>query len=168
MESGETGAKQESTPEGLNRTMSTYTQIYYHLVFSTKARERVLVEKHREEFYRYTWGIIRNKDSHLYRINAVEDHVHILTSLHPSIALADFVKDIKVATSVWIKERGLFPGFRGWQEGYGAFTASHQDKDRLIEYIKNQQEHHRVKSFREELQEMLVEAGVQLDEKYLD
>ncbi len=148
--------------------MSTFTQIYYHLVFSTKARERVLVESSREEFFRYTWGIIRNKDSHLYRINAVEDHVHILTSLHPSVALADFVKDIKVATSVWIKEKTLFPGFQGWQDGYGAFTVSHADKDKIIDYIKNQQEHHRVKSFRDELRDLLVEAGVQFDEKYLD
>ena len=124
--------------------------------------------KHRKEFFRYTWGIVRNKDSHLYRINAVEDHVHILTSVHPSVALADFVKDIKVATSVWIKEKGLFPGFQGWQEGYGGFTASHAEKDSLIEYIKNQQEHHRVKSFVEELREMFVEAGVEFDEKYLD
>ena len=148
--------------------MSTFTQIYYHLVFSTKGRERVLIEEHYKEFFRYTWGIVRNNDSHLYRINAVEDHVHILTSVHPSVALADFVKDIKVATSVWIKEKGLFPGFEAWQEGYGGFTACHADKDQLIEYIKNQQEHHRVKSFAEELREMLVEAGVEFDEKYLD
>ena len=148
--------------------MSTFTQSYYHLVFSTKARKRVLIEEHREEFFRYTWGILRNKDSHLYRINAVEDHVHILTSLHPSIALADLIKSVKVATSVWIKEKGLFPGFQGWQDGYGSFTASHADKDRLIEYIKDQQEHHRVKSFREELFELLREAGIEFDEKYLD
>lgn len=148
--------------------MSTFTQIYYHLVFSTKARERVLMEKGREGFFRYTWGIIQNEDSHLYRINAVEDHVHILTSLHPSVALADLVKDIKVATNLWIKEKVLFPGFQGWQEGYGAFTVSHADKDKVINYIKNQQEHHRVKSFRDELRDLLVEAGVQFNEKYLD
>src|SRR5687768_13586387 len=97
MESGETDAPAAPTPEGLNRRtiMSTFTQIYYHVVFSTKARERVLVEKDREEFFRYTWGIIRNKDSHLYRINAVEDYVHILTSLHPSVALATSSKTSK-------------------------------------------------------------------------
>jgi REP element-mobilizing transposase RayT len=168
MESGEMDASGLSTPEGLNQRpiMSTFTQIYYHLVFSTKARERVLVENHREEFFRYTWGIIRNKDSHLYRINAVDDHV-ILSSLHP-VSLADFIKGIKVATSVWIKEKGLFPGFQGWQDGYGGFTASHADKDRLIKYIRNQQEHHRVKTFREELHERLLEAEVKFDEKYLD
>ena len=70
--------------------MSTFTQIYCHIVFSTKNREPVLRADGREELFRYIWGIIRNKKSHLYRINAVEDHVHILSSLHPSVVLADF------------------------------------------------------------------------------
>ncbi|MBI5384005.1 MAG: IS200/IS605 family transposase [Verrucomicrobia bacterium] len=147
---------------------STFTQIYYHLVFSTKDRERVLVAEQREELLRYVWGIIRNQHGHLYRINAVEDHVHLLTSLHPSVALANLVKDIKVASSGWIKEKGLFPGFHNWQEGYSAFTASHADKDRLIEYIKNQPEHHHQKTFREELRDLLVEARIEFDERYLD
>ena len=125
--------------------MSTFAQIYYHIVFSTKHREPVLRADDKEELFRYIWGIIRNKNSHLYRINGVEDHLHILSSLHPSVALGDFIKDIKVASNGWIKEQQLFPLFNGWQDGYGAFTASHPDKDRLIGYIKNQQEHHRKK-----------------------
>lgn len=147
---------------------STFTQIYYHIVFSTKNRERVLVTEQREELYRYVRGIVRNKQCHLYRINGVEDHLHILTSLHPSIALADFIKDIKIASSTWIKEKGLFAGFQNWQEGYAAFTFSHDDKDRLIEYVKGQQEHHGKRTFREELREMLVKAGIEFDERYLD
>ena|SRR2546425_8349097 len=112
--------------------MSTFTQIYYHIVFSTKNREPVLRPERREELFRYIWGIIRNKNSHLYRINAVEDHLHILSNLHPSVALADFIKDIKVASSLRVKDQKIFPHFNGWQEGYGTFTASHADKDRLI------------------------------------
>lgn len=148
--------------------MSTFTQIYYHIVFSTKHREPVLVAEHREELFRYIWGIIRNKNSHLYRINAVEDHLHILSSLHPTVALADFIKDIKVASNGWIKEQQLFPHFKGWQDGYGAFTASHADKDRLIEYIKSQQEHHRKETFLDEYRRLLNEAGIEFDEKYLE
>ena len=148
--------------------MSTFTQIYYHIVFSTKNREPVLRADGREELFRYVWGIIRNKNSHLYRINAVEDHLHILSSLHPSVALADFIKDIKVASNGWIKERQLFPHFNGCQDGYGAFTASHADKDRLIEYIKNQQEHHRKETFLDEYRRLLKEAGIEFDEKYLE
>ena len=145
----------------------SFTQIYYHIVFSTKDREPVIEADHREELFRYIWGIIRNKNSHLYRINAVEDHLHILSSLHPSVALADFIKDIKVASNGWIREKELFPRFNGWQDRYGAFTASHADKDRLIEYIKNQQEHHRKESFLDEFRRLLTEAGIEFDEKFL-
>ena len=148
--------------------MSTFTQIYYHIVFSTKNREPVLCADGREELFRYIWGIIRNKNSHIYRINAVEDHLHILSSLHPTVALADFIKDIKVASNGWIKERQPFPHFNSWQDGYGAFTASHADKDRLIEYIKNQQEHHRQETFLDEYRRLLKEAGIEFDEKYLE
>ena len=79
--------------------MSTYTQVYYHIVFSTKNRERHLVEDRREDLFRYVWGIIKNKKSHLYRINGVDDHVHVVTSLHPTVCLSDMVKDIKTGTS---------------------------------------------------------------------
>ncbi len=79
--------------------MSTFTQIYYHVVFSTKDRVPVLAADKREKLFRYAWGILKNKDCHLYRINGVEDHVHILTSLHPTVCLADLVKEVKVSTS---------------------------------------------------------------------
>ena len=147
--------------------MSTYTQILYHIVFATKNRRRVLDKHRREDLFRYLWGIVKNHDCHLYRINGMADHVHVLTSLHPTIALADLVKDLKVASSVWIKEKRAFPEFESWQEGYGAFTHSLADKDRLIEYIKGQEEHHRSEEFLDEYRRFLQEAGMQLDERYL-
>ena len=147
--------------------MSTYTQVYYHLVFSTKERVPALLAEKRESLFRYTWGILKNKECHLYRMNGVEDHVHILTGIHPSLCISDLVKEIKISTNKWIKEGGVFPAFTHWQDGYGAFTVSHSDKDALIEYIKNQQEHHRKVSFREELKELLVRHGIQFDERYL-
>jgi REP element-mobilizing transposase RayT len=97
----------------------------------------------------------------------MEDHIHILTHLHPSVALSDLIKDIKLASSKFIKENNLFPGFSGWQDGYGAFTYSIDRKDSLISYIKNQEEHHRIKTFREEYLELLKEHEVEFDEKYL-
>jgi REP element-mobilizing transposase RayT len=147
--------------------MATFTQIYYHIVFSTKNRERVLLANKRDDLFRYTWGILQNKDCHLCRIGGVEDHVHILTGLHPTIALADLVKDIKTSTSSWIKAENIFPNFTYWQDGYGAFTVSHRDKDDVIEYIKGQEEHHKTVSFKDELREFLVKHGVTFDEKYL-
>ena len=103
----------------------------------------------------------------MYRINGVSDHLHIITHLHPTISLAALVKDIKLATTEYIENEFLFPSFNGWQDGYGAFTYSIGAKNRLIEYVKNQEEHHRVKTFREEYINLLKEHGVVFDEKYL-
>lgn len=148
--------------------MSTYTQILYQIVFSTKSRKRILRKENRSKLFKYIWGILKNKKCHLYRINGVEDHLHIITHLHPSIALASLVKDIKLASSAHIKKNELFPGFSGWQEGYAAFTYSIDAKDKLIEYVKNQEAHHKKKSFKEELIELLLKHGVEFDEKYLE
>ena len=147
--------------------MSTYTQILYQIVFSTKHREPAMIATGRKELFKYIWAILNKKKCHLYQINGVEDHIHILTHLHPSIALADLVKDIKLASAKYVKENEIFPAFTGWQEGYGAFTYSIERKDVLINYIKNQEEHHRVKTFREEYIDLLTEHGVQYEEKYL-
>ena len=148
--------------------MSTYTQIYYHIVFSTKNRHRVLDKNQRESLLRYAWGIVNNHRCHLYRINAVEDHLHLLTSLHPSVSLADLPKSLKTGSSVWIKENRIFPAFDYWQEGYGAFTLSIRDKDPIIEYIKNQEEHHRHESFLDEYRRLLHEADIAFDDRYLE
>ena len=147
--------------------MNTYTQILYQIVFSPKNNEKVLTENNREALYNYIWGILKNHNCHLYRIGGVSDHIHIVTHLHPSVSLASIVKDIKVASAVFIKSNQLFPNFSAWQDGYGAFTYSYGDKDRLIEYVKNQEAHHKAKSFREEFIDLLNDHGVEFDEKYL-
>ena len=147
--------------------MSTYTQIIYQIVFGTKDHEHALSNPGRQELFKYISGILNNKKCHLYRINGVEDHLHILTHLHPSISLSSLIKDIKLASSEHIKKNKLLANFIGWQDGYGAFTYSIKEKDRLIEYVKNQEEHHKKKTFREEYVELLNEHGVEFDEKYL-
>ena len=147
--------------------MSTYTQILYQIVFSTKDREKTLLEGNREKLFRFIWGILKNKNCVLYQINGVEDHVHIATHLHPTIALSSLVEDIKVASSQWIKQNQIFPNFTAWQEGYGGFTYSIKEKGVLVNYVKNQKEHHRVKTFREEFIGLLNEHGIKFDERYL-
>jgi putative transposase len=97
----------------------------------------------------------------------MEDHVHILSHLHPSIALASLVKDLKIASSLFIKSNGLFTNFAGWQEGYGAFTYSFKDKDRLINYVRNQEEHHKRITFKDEYMTLLHEHSIEFQEKYL-
>lgn len=147
--------------------MSTYTQILYQIVFGTKNQQSTLIKENREELYKYIWGIFKKKDCPLYRINGVENHLHIVTHLHPTVSLAFLIKDIKLASSDYIKENQLFPQFEGWQNGYGAFTYHIDQEDRLIEYVKNQEEHHRTVTFREELIELFHEHGIEFDEKYL-
>ena len=96
----------------------------------------------------------------------MEDHIHILSDLHPSIALADFMRDTKTASSLWLKQQGTFPDFKGWADGYAALTYAWRDKDMIVNYIKNQQEHHRIKKFEDEYKQLLEEHGISIDEKY--
>ena len=148
--------------------MSTYLQVLYQLVFSTKYREKTLCAENRKELFKYICVILNNRNCHVYIVNGVSDHIHIITHLHPSIPLASLIKDIKILSSAYIKNRKLFPDFQGWQVGYGAFTYSSEAKKNLIQYVNNQEEHHRVKSSRQELIELLKKEGVEYDSQYLE
>src|SRR5208283_3530273 len=125
---------------------NTYAQLLYHVIFSTKNRQRTLPDGHRELLYRYIWGINTNCNCHLFRIGGIDDHVHILTAIPTTLSLADYVKEVKTGSSRWLKDQTEFRRFEGWQDGYGAFTASFREKDSLVEYIKDQAEHHRAGS----------------------
>ncbi|KFC20222.1 IS200/IS605 family transposase [Chryseobacterium sp. FH1] len=147
--------------------MGTYKQIYYQIVFGTKNRKPSINEKNESELYKYIWGVLKNKQCKLYRINGMPDHIHIFCDLHTSISLSNLVKDIKVSTNLWMKQSGLFPEFDGWQEGYGAFTYSIREKETIVNYIKNQKEHHKNETFENEFKRLLNEHGIEFDEKYL-
>ena len=146
--------------------MSSYRRILYHLVFRTKDSRKAIVPAYSRELYAYLMGIIRNKNCFLYRINGMEDHLHILCDLHPSIALADYMRDIKTSSSIWLKQSGKFPEFKGWADWYAALTFSWRDKYRIANYIKNQQEHHKKETFENELRILLKEQGIEVNEKY--
>ena len=103
----------------------------------------------------------------MYRINGIEDHIHILSDLNPTVALSDYIKNIKVASNIWMKGSGKFPKFKGWQESYGAFTYSIKEKNAVIEYIKNQKDHHKIENFYDEYKRLLIEHGIEFNEKFL-
>lgn len=145
--------------------MASYRQIYYHVMFHTKRNEPTL-KPEAKDIYNYMWGIVKNKNSKLYQINGVENHIHLLVDIHPSIAVADFMQDLKAFSSSWIKKSRSYPEFKGWARGYGCFTSSYNEKDKLINYIKGQVEHHKTESFEDEYHRLLKENGVELDEKY--
>ena len=148
--------------------MVSYRQLYYHVVFGTKFRKPTIPDVHCQLLYKYIWGIIENKKCKLYRINGCEEHIHLLVDIHPTIAVSTFVKDLKVSTSLWLKQQREFQNFEGWSEGFGIFTVSHSDKDRVIEYIKNQKEHHLKLTFLDEYKTLLKEYEIDFDEKDLE
>lgn len=147
--------------------MGTYTQNFHHIIFRTKRRERVLTKHNRHVLYKYITGILRNKRCFVYIINGVECHLHIVTSIHPTVSLSSLVKDIKVSSSLFIKEKNLFQGFKGWQIGYASFTFSQELRSRIIHYVSNQEVNHEKRTFKEELRQLLIDNDVLFEEKYL-
>ena len=147
--------------------MSSYRQIYYQIVFGTKYRKPTINPMHDTALYAYIHGIITKQKCKLYRINGIEDHIHIFCSLHPSLSLAQFVQDIKVASNLWMKSSGKFPLFEGWQVGYGAFTYNIRERDMMINYVKKQKEHHGKETYYDEYKRLLHENGIEYDEQYL-
>ena len=146
---------------------STYLSLHYHLVFSTKNRAALIAPEWRLRLHDYLGGTIRGLGGFPEGVGGVADHVHVLASLKATHSLADVVRELKKATSVWVHEEVGLKAF-AWQDGYAAFTVSATAKPAVRRYIANQEEHHRVRSFREELLEMPNKAGVDFNPKYLD
>ena len=152
-----------STPEDrltIKINMS-HLNLTYHIVWRTKYSQRTISEEHERDLYTYIVGICDAKQCHVYRINSMPDHIHLCVEVHPTIAVSEFVKVLKQETSKWMRSnRSWFPWFDGWANGYAAFTYSALERPSVIEYIKNQKEHHKVKSFRQEYEEWLQEMGM--------
>ena len=140
--------------------MSSYKQIYYQIIFGTKNRKPTIKAANRIELYKYIAGILTNKKCKPYKINGIEDHIHIFCDLHPTVSLSDLIKEVKISTSKWMKLNGKFPEFQGWQEGYGAFTYNHRDRDMIINYIAKQEEHHKKVQFQTEYNKILNDNAI--------
>jgi REP element-mobilizing transposase RayT len=144
-----------------------FTQLYIQLVFSPKFRERLLVKEIRNELFSYISGIITNRRHKSIIINGVEDHIHILYGANPDDKVSDLVGCIKRESSVFINEKNWFRGKFHWQDGYGAFSYGRSQLDTVYNYIANQENHHKRKTFKEEYLEFLKRYEVQYDEKFL-
>jgi REP element-mobilizing transposase RayT len=146
---------------------NTYTQIYIHIVFSTKGRINEITKAFNEEIHRYITGIIQKRKHKLIAINCMPDHIHIFIGLKPDVSLSDLVRDIKHSSSNFINEKNWFKGKFYWQEGYGAFSYSQSQIDNVVKYIKNQEKHHHKKTFKEEYLEFLKKFKIQYDDRYV-
>jgi putative transposase len=138
----------------------SYTNLLYHIVYGTKERRPLIDDEFQPRLYEYLGGTIRGLKSTALEIGGVEDHVHILAKVSPTIALSDFLEKLKANSSKWAKS--VRRGF-GWQDGYSAFTVSESQVERVRAYIRNQREHHKKTSFRDELIALLKAHGVQYD-----
>ncbi len=146
---------------------NTYSQIYIHIVFTVKYREQLIKNENRESLHKYIAGIISKRRQKLLAIFAMPDHIHILIGLTPDKSISDLVRDIKSASSKFISDNNWVKGKFEWQKGYGAFSYSKSQIDNVINYIKNQEEHHKRSSFKEEYLKILNKFEVDYDEKYL-
>src|SRR3989339_808518 len=146
---------------------NTYSRMYAQIVFATKGREISIPQKHKEELHKYITGIVSNRKQKLLAINAMPEHIHIFIGFKPNICISDLVQDIKTASSLFIKEKQWIKGRFYWQEGFGSFTYSHSQLTNVINYINNQEQHHKRKTFKEEYLEILQKYDIEFNDAYL-
>ncbi len=146
---------------------NTYTQIFIHAVFVVKGRYNLIPSNRKEELNKYITGIIKNKGHKLYIINGTSNHIHILIGLNPEESLSSIMKEVKRVSSLYINKNNWVTGKFEWQPGYGAFSYSKSQVDKVYKYIQNQEKHHSKKSFRQEYIELLEKFGVEYEPKYI-
>lgn len=146
---------------------NTYTQIHIHFVFVVQFRKGLIDAKWENELYKYITAIVQNNDHKVISINGMPDHIHLLIGLRPSQSISDLMKDVKQGSSLWINKKKLTQGKFAWQKGFGAFAISKSHLKKTIFYIKNQKEHHRNISFREEYLSFLKFHNIDFEERYV-
>ena len=144
---------------------STFSSLHYHIIFSTKARAPLITNQQRERLHAYVGGVIKGLGGIPESVGGVEDHIHILSGLKPSHCVSDFVRDLKRRVTSWSQE--TFDPTFGWQEGYAAFSVSIGVVPATKKYIADQEQHHKSFSYLDELRQLLDEAGIPYEERFL-
>ena len=145
----------------------SFTNLLYHVVFSTKDRAPLITNVHEARLYEYIGGTVHGLGGISLELNGTEDHIHLLAKLRPDKALSDVIRQLKANASGWM--HNVFPALEdfSWQRGYGAFTVSQSNVEEVRAYITRQKEHHRKVSFRDEFIQFLKAHGIEYDERYL-
>lgn len=146
---------------------NSYTSLHIHVVFSTKNREKILDQKIRNELWPYMGGIARENRMIPLAVGGVEDHSHLLLCIPPALSVSKGVQIIKTGSSRWLHENFRIHRYFAWQVGYGAFSVSPRRIDQTVQYINNQEVHHKGRSFQEEYLRFLQESRIEYDERYL-
>jgi putative transposase len=138
-----------------------------HIIFSTKDRAPVLDLDVRPALHAYLATVSRNMDCECFRVGGVADHVHLAVRLSRTLTMAKLVEELKTSSSKWLKTQSPTLGTFAWQRGYGAFSVGPSDLKALLDYIDNQEEHHRTRSFQDEYRAFLKKYGIEYDERYV-
>jgi putative transposase len=146
---------------------NTYTQIHIQAVFAVKYRKYTISKDWKDELYKYMTGIIQNNGHKLLQINGMPDHIHILFGMRPTQKLSDLMQQVKQDSTEWINSKGFEQGKFAWQSGFGGFSYSKSDLPNIINYIKNQEEHHKTVTFRDEYLKLLRDFDIDFNEAYI-
>jgi len=146
---------------------NTFTQIYIQTVFAVKNRDCIIHSSWENELQKYITGIIQNNGHKMLAINGTHNHIHLFFGMKPGQSVSKLIQDVKSNSSKWVSEKGFVKGKFSWQEGFGAFSYGHSQLDNVIFYVKNQKEHHKKQSFRDEYLLFLRKFNVEYEEKYL-
>ncbi len=146
---------------------NTYTQIHIHVVFAVKFRNDFIQKSWKGDLYKYITGIVQANNHKMIIINGVSDHLHILIGVRPDQSLSELIQRVKAGSGKWINDNRLTASRFEWQGGFGAFAYSKKDLKNVIQYIENQEIHHRKVTFREEYIQMLDYYRVDYNERYI-
>lgn len=146
---------------------NTYTQLYVQFVFAVQNRASLIQPEWEDELYKYITGIVQNHKHKMLAINGMSDHLHVFVGFQTHQTIADLMKVVKGESSEWINKKQFIKGNFRWQEGYGAFTYSRSQIDRVYNYVMNQKKHHEKRTFLEEYELLLEKFGVPYDKRYI-
>lgn len=146
---------------------NTYSQIYLQFVFAVKCRENLVPREHKEELHKYITSIVHAQNAKMLAVHCMPDHLHLFVGFKPDIRVSNFVKEIKLRTCQFIKDKKWVRGKFSWQEGYGVFSYSHSHIDNVVRYILNQESHHKKTTFREEYHKFLEKFAVPFDSRFV-
>lgn len=146
---------------------NTYTQIHIQTIFAVQDRQSLIKNEWKDELYKYITGIIQNHDHKVLQINGMPYHIHILFGMRPTQSLSDLMKQVKQDSSKWLNNKGFVNGKFSWQSGFGAFSYARTEIPIVIHYIKNQELHHKSKTFKDEYLQLLKEFNIEFDERYI-
>lgn len=147
--------------------MSTYSQVILQIVFATKYRRHHLSQTEADQVGRYVFSIVQSCGQTPLAIKCMPDHIHVLIGFKTTMSIAEFVVKVKSNSSKWINQRNWLPGRFEWQRGYSVFSYNRDQIDALVQYVSNQEDHHRKKTFREEYLDLLKEHGVDYKIEFL-